>query len=262
MAGISIINTDPNAAPVREGRMTTGSITTLNGEVVLPVNGDQSAIVQVNGFSPVLTVVFEGSIDGVNYFPVPTLAGYGVGGTLPHAGRRIALELYAATVALRIYQVRCAGLRYVRVRASTFTSGGIDVTISADTNDCLLRNLDGLAPTSDIVTATGAAGAAVSVTLTAVPGLRHYITGYEFTRICTAAVGTALATPTLSTAANHGIIISMQNPVQAVGDTLTWSRSFDGGGYAATASGTATTFTLPIQASQMYRGTVYYRLGD
>lgn len=261
MAGISIINADPNAAPVREGRSVSGQLNSLNGEVVLPVNGDQSALVQVLGSAPVLTVVFEGSVDGINYFPVPAITGYGVGGTVPNYAQPIAIELYAATVALRIYQVRCSALRYVRVRASTYTSGNAAVTISSDANDCLYRNLDSVTPASLVVTATAAANTAVTLTLPAVAGLRHYIVGYEIHRFCATAVATAVATPTLVTTTNLGVVISMPNPVEAVGNVKTFSRDFGDAGLAATAAGTATTFPCPASANHLYRATCFYRLG-
>lgn len=261
MAGISIINTDPNAAPVREGRTATGNIAAINAVVSLGTNGDQSALIQVVGRSPVLTVVFEGSVDGINFFPVPAITGYGVGGTVPNYAQPIALELYAATVSLRIYQVRCSGLRSVRVRASTYTSGNIDVTISSDTNDCLYRNLDSVTPASLVVTATAAANTAVTLTLPAVAGLRHYLVGYEIQRFCTTAIAAAVATPTLITTTNLGVVISMPNPVESVGDVKTFSRNFGDAGLAATAAGTATTFPCPASANHLYRATCFYRLG-
>ena len=261
MAGISIINSDPNAAPVREGRLKTGSISAINGEVVLPINGDQSALVQVIGTSPVLTVVFEVSIDGVNYYPTSAVPTFGSGGTVPSYAQPLALELYAATVAIRVYQVRCGAFRYVRVRASTYTSGNIDVTISADANDTYARNLDSVTPATLVGTATGAAGASVTLTLPAVTGLRHYITGYEINRLCTTAVATANAVPTLVTTTNLGVVVSMPNPVEAVGSMLTFSRAFGDAGLAATAAGTATTFPCPLSANHMYRVTAFYRLG-
>jgi len=263
MAGISIINGgDLNAVPIREGRQATGTLTTLNSEVVLPVNGDQSALIFVNGLSPVLTVVFEGSGDGVNYLPIPAISCYGVGGTLPNFGQPLALELYAATVAYRVYQVRCANFRYVRVRASTFTSGAAEVTINADANDVTYRNLDAVTPVTLAVAATNTAGAAVTATLPAVAGLRHYVTGIRVTRSATTALA-ASPTPTVITTTNlpGAVAFTMGLDASGVGIDKEIVVGFGDSGFTASAAGTATTVVCPALAGAIWRVNVFYRLG-
>lgn len=262
MAGISIINTDPNAAPVREGRQRTGTLTAINSGVVLPVNGDQSALIFVNGLSPVLTVVFEGSGDGVNYIPLPAIACYGVGGTLPNFAQPLALELYAAAVTYRVYQVRCANFRYVRVRASTYTSGAAEVVINADTNDVTYRNLDSVTSVTLAVTATGAAGATVTASLPAVAGLRHYVTEIRVTRSATTALA-ASATPTVITTTNlpGAVAFTMGLDASGIGIDKEVIVDFGDSGFAANAVGTATTVVCPILAGAIWRVNVFYRLG-
>jgi hypothetical protein len=263
MAGISIINGgDLNAVPIREGRQNSGTIGAINAEVVLPVNGDAAALVYVTGLSPVLTVVFEGSLDGVNYFPLQAVAGYAVGGTIPNAGQPMVLELYAAAVSQRLYQLRVAQARYVRVRASTYTSGACEVTIRSDANKPLLRNLDAITPSTLFATATGAAGAAVTCTLPAVPGMRHYLSNAVITRSAAAAL-TPLATPVLVTTTNltGAPVITFGSSADAQGVDAVRSISFGDAGFAATGIGVATTFVCPGTPNVIWRVNVSYRLG-
>lgn len=262
MAGISIINTDPNAVPVREGRRATGAITAINGEVVLSVNGDASALVYVVGNSPVLTVVFEGTVDGFNYFPLPAMPVFALGGTIPSYAQPVVLELYAATVSQRAYQIRCAQFAAVRVRASTYTSGNIDVTIRSDANEPWARNLDAITPASLCVTVAGAAGAAATATLPAVAGLRHYLTGCVITRSASVAL-TPGAVPTLVTTTNipGAPVVTFGASADAQGVDNVKGISWGDSGLAATSAGVATTFVCPATTGVIWRVNVFYRLG-
>lgn len=260
--GIKLVNSSSADLPIREGRQATGTLGAINAEVVLAVNGDDSALVWVLGTSPVLTVVFEGSVDGVNYFPLTAMPGHAVGGTIPSFAQQINLELYAATVTQRCYQVRTSQLALFRVRASTYTSGQASVTIRSDSTGPLLRNLDALTPVPLCVSTTGAASAAVTATLPAVAGMRHYLTNLQVIRSATAAL-TATATPVVVTSTNLPGALALTFGSDAGGIGVDREISYDWGtdGFAATSPGVATTIVCPVYTGVVWRVNAFYRLG-
>lgn len=248
--------------PVREARQATGTLGALNAGVVLDVNGDDGSLVWVLGTSPVLTVVFEGSIDGVNYFPILAMPSYAVGGTVPSYAQPVALELYAATVSQRCYQLRTSQLSKVRVRASTYTSGLVDVVIRSDSTGPLFRNFDGITPTTLCVSSTATVGLALTATLPAVAGLRHYVNRIEVTRSATAALAAA-ATPVVITSTNlpGPMALTLGQDAGGIGVDRLLSLDFGESGLAATAVGTATTIVAPAYTGVIWRTNVFYRLG-
>ena len=112
------------------------------------------------------------------------------------------------------------------------------------------------------ITATAAVSTAVTATLPAVPGMRHYIDRISVLRSATAAL-TASATPVLVTTTNiPGLpVLTFGSDAGGVGVDKEQVVDFGGTGAAATALGTATTVVCPVYTGVIWRVNVAYRLG-
>ena len=164
--------------PHFESRRASGTLAALNAELVLSVDGDESAVIYIDSGAGVLNATYniQGSPDGTNYYDLLAYP-YGtalVGGTLPLPAQALVSE--TVNVALkRMLCVACGGLQKIRVRLSAWTSGSCAVNINSDAAGTLHPYLMDQKAATLLVSATGVAGAAVTATLPAVTGLRHYI---------------------------------------------------------------------------------------
>ena len=259
-----ITRTDGTFVPVREQRTTTGTLSALNAEVMLPLNGDESTLIQINGASAVtLTVSIEGSVDGgVNYFPLLALPYAQTTGTIAVASQVLISEAFAAVAPFRVYAMATGGLSNIRIRASAWTSGSLAVVIRSGPEFSIHPNTFARVSTL-CITGTAAVSTAVTVTLPAVAGLRHYIDRISIVRSCSTAVAAAVATPIVVTTTNipGNPAFTFGQPIAAVGQDA--ELVFDAGstGLATTAIGTATTVVAPIFTGMIWRITVIYRLG-
>lgn len=250
--------------PVREDRVfAAGSaLSASNAETVFALNGEQSLIFQVLGTAPVMTVVWEGSIDGgFNYFAIPAVPINAVGGTIPSYAQIALTEVLAAGVTLRVYALRCAGLSNVRVRVSVYTSGSITVSARGSPVESIHPALF-LPPVPFIATQLSTVSLTTTLTLPAVTGLRHLISHIEITRSATAAL-TASASPVAVTTTNlpGALQFTFGQDVAGVGIDKTVQKDFIGAGLAATLPGTATTIVMPAYTGVVWRATVAYTLG-
>ena len=133
----------------------SGTITALNGTVVLPVHGCGNCALQVTG-TWVGTIVGEGSVDGVNWVSV-------VGYVEPYD--RAAISQASVN---GVYRVVCSGYGFMRVRASAWTSGTANVFARASVGSALTHSAiiqDVLASTNNSTAANLAAGASFTGTL-------------------------------------------------------------------------------------------------
>ncbi|WP_396216376.1 hypothetical protein [Gemmatimonas sp.] len=257
-------NGNGNAIPVRERREISGDIGALNAEVVLPLNGDETALVFVNSTAFIGTLEFTGLGDEVagylNVVAYPYSPGC-VGGTIPPAGQPLLIDALVAANTQRVYSVPVGQLRALRVRASVFSSGSAGITITSDPNDPLNTAIAARGGTL-FVTATGAAAAAVTATLPAVAGLRHVIDFIRVTRSASVAL-TAGAAPTVVTTTNlpGNPALTFGADAALQGDDKEVVLDFGGSGLAATALGTNTTVVCPVAAGVIWRVNVAYRLG-
>jgi hypothetical protein len=248
--------------PIREQRSVTGTLAALNAEVVLPVNGDESALIQLSAAAAItMTVEFSGSIDGTNFFPLLALPYAATTGTIPVGSQPLIIEAFSAVIPYRVYAIACGGLIKVRVRASVFTSGSASIFMRSGPEFSIHPNMFNRVSTLS-VTATGAASAAVTATLPLVAGLRHYVDRISITRSATAAL-TASATPAVVTTTNlpGNPAFTFGSDVAGIG--VDKEVVFDSGatGLAATALGTATTIVCPVYTGVIWRVNVIYRLG-
>lgn len=254
--------------PVRESRRKdTGSalLSAVNAELVLDLDGDSTCTLHINSAAVTLnaTYVVEGSTDGTNYdslLAFPYTPGC-VGGTIPVASQPLVSEAVNAVIR-RTLCVSVGGLRKVRVRLSVWTAGSTAVTMNADANDSIHPYIKDQKASTLTVTATAAAGSAVTATLPAVPGLRHYIDRISIVRSM-AAVQTASATPTVVTTTNisGSPAFTIGTDAAALGMDKEVIADFGGAGCASTAINTSTTVVAPVLAGAIWRINVFYRLG-
>lgn len=231
----------------RETQFVAGTLGALNAEVIADCDGSASVSLDLRGtFS--LTVEVAGTVDGTNWTLIPVKA------------INAASKLYVAAVAgtaTGIWAGSCAGFRKVRARVTAYTSGAATTTLAANTV-APDWTLDG-AITSLAVTATGAAGAAVTLTLPAPgAGLRQYITYLSINRFATALL-TAAATPVVVTTTNLPGSLAFSLPADAApqGDLYPWREDF-AYAFAASAQNTATTIVCPATTSVIWRATAGY----
>lgn len=253
--------------PIRERRETGGgSLAALNAEVVHDVNGDESATIALYAGSAAFagTVEFTGTVDGINFFPVMAMPYFTSGSVQgPTNAQPLIVDVIASTTnAVRIYCVKVAQLKKLRVRLSAWTTGTADVSIISDAQSSLHPAMFDGRPTSLVISATGAASAAVTATLPAVAGLRHYIDFITVTRSATVAL-TASATPVVVTTTNlpGSLALTFGADVAGVGIDKVVGVDAGGTGLAATLAGTATTIVAPVYTGVIWRINVGYRLG-
>ena len=245
-------------------RTAPTAIVAVNGEVVHSVDGDESAVIFINApATPNLTYNIQGSPDGVNYFDLvsyPYAPGC-VGGTLPQPGQPLISEALSV-IGTRMLCAAVGGLQKIRVRATALASGSINVNINSDACASINPYVRDNKAATLIVTATGAAGAAVTATLPAVAGLRHYIDRISVLRSMTV-LQAATATPLVVTTTNvpGSPALTFGTDAAAVGQDKEAVFDFGGAGMAASLVNTATSVVCPVLANAIWRVNVAYRLG-
>lgn len=251
--------------PIRERREANGVLATVNAELALDVNGDESALVYIQSTAFVGTLAFTGTsnADATQFFPVaayPYSIGC-VGGTIPLGGQPLLLDALVAANTARVYAIPVGQLKKLLVRVTAYTSGACDCTIISEAQASLNTAINAK-PSTLLATATGAASAAVTATLPAVVGLRHIIDFIVVTRSATVAL-TAAATPLVVTTTNlpGSPAITVGADAAAIGVDKEVRLDFGSSGLAATVLGTATTVVAPVATGSIWRITVAYRLG-
>lgn len=173
-----------------DARVSSATFGALNAELLMDLNGKATAMFDVRTAAGSLTVVFEGTVDGTNYFAIPAFAiAQTLGGTL--TAEQYVPSVIIATTTSGIYELTVSGFRRVRCRCSAFTSGTVVVAGRASTADNSIYARE--VPSTLAVSATAAANTNATATLPAAGvGMFHYITHIDVMRNATAAVaGTA-----------------------------------------------------------------------
>ena len=255
----------PQFVPIRERREAAGVLAAPNAELVMEVNGDESGLVYIQSVAFIGTLEFTGcnNDDGTQYFPVaayPYSIGC-VGGTIPLAGEPLIVHALVAANTAVVYAIPIGQLRKLRIRASAYTSGTANVSITTEAQVSLNTAIIAK-PSTRLITATGAASATVTATLPAVAGLRHIIDFIRVTRSATAAL-TASATPVLVTTTNlpGTPALTFGSDAGGIGVDKEGVLDFGASGLAATALGVATTIVCPVYTGVIWRVNVSYRLG-
>lgn len=216
----------------REALLTSGNLAAANAEIILPADSCGTVALDLRGtFS--LTVEVAGTVDGVNWTPIPVR---------PVNQSAVAYVASVTGSAAGLWVGSCMGYRSVRARCTAFTSGSAAAVLSAS-NAPLDQSLAG----TSIQTGnnTGASGAAVTLTLASPgAGLRHYLTYIDIERInATAAALTAAAGPNNVTTTNlpGSPVFPMSNDALAAGATERVRKEF---AYPLAASAQATATTI------------------
>lgn len=230
----------------RENIPGSGTLGALNAEVVIDSHGSGVVALDLRGtFS--MTVEVAGTVDGTNWVVIPVR---------PQTG-----GIYVAAVAgttAGVWMASCVGFSKVRARCTAYTSGAATTTLTASTAlfDDFAKN-GGITPT--LGTSVGAAGAAVTLTLTAPgAGLRHYLTYLSINRFASALLTAAAAPVTVTTTNLPGsLAFSFAADAAAQGTLDRWREDF-AFPIASSAQNTNTTIVAPITTGIIWRITAGY----
>jgi hypothetical protein len=173
-----------------DARTTSATLAALNAETVMDLAGTATVTYDVRTAAGNLTYLWEGTIDGTNYFSIPAFCNFQLLVAAATAEQYVP-SVVVGTTHSGSYTVGVPGLRRIRLRVSAYTSGNITVSARGSTADLLIYGRP--LPAILHVTATAAANAAATATLPAAGvGMFHYITSIELWRNATAALaGTA-----------------------------------------------------------------------
>ncbi len=239
----SLILADGSKLHPREENVGVGLLAAVNGQVSVDVYGCQSVAIDIRTTGNISLAV-EGSIDEVNWFPLPV--------------RSLNGGIYQITLTnpgVSAYVGNCHGFRKVRARCTAYTAQATVTLVASPAN--LENSLIGLV-TPLIVTSVGAAAAAVTLTLPAVTGMRHYLTYLSINRFASAALAAAAAPVTVTTTNLPGsLAFSFGAEAFPQGSLDRWREDF---AYpvAASAQGTATTIVCPATTGVIWRVTAGY----
>lgn len=231
----------------REAIFSTATLGSLNAETVIYSDSCNTVTLDLRGTLS-MTIEVAGTVDGTNWTLIPMR---------PINVASVAYVAAIAGTAAGTWVGQCAGYRQVRARVTAYTSGAATATLAA--NSAAYDNLLFGPVTSVLGTNTGAAAAAVTLTLAAPgAGLRHYLTYLSVNRFATALL-TAAATPVLVTTTNlpGTLVLSFPADAAAQGTLFPWREDF-AFPVASVAQNTATTIVCPATTAVIWRVTAGY----
>jgi hypothetical protein len=244
-----------------DARTAGATISATNGELAMDIHGKAVAVFDIRASANVATYVFEGSMDGTNYYTLPArpLPGGSLGVSVINEGTVVSVAV--TTTIAAAFAVSATGYRRVRCRSSVTSSGSAVVTARATIADYAI--IAQPQPTLQHVTSVGSSGAGNTATLPSVPGMYHYITSIQLQRICSVAVA-AGAAPLIATTTNLPGSPAWQvaNAIDALGNVAMLVDLQYANPLKSSAAGTNTTFVSPTpQAGNFYRWNISYYLG-
>jgi hypothetical protein len=239
---------------ITDGRTAGATFTALNNEILMDLNGQAVATFDLRTAAASLTLVFEATIDGTNYFGLP--------------GLNVLTEAYLSSVIVTTtqttqYVVGCSGFRRIRCRCSAFVSGSIVVTARASRADAVIYAKP--LPSTLIQTATAAVNTGATATLPAAgAGLFHYITRIELIKLYNV-IGVAAGAGVIITSTNLASTNPSWTTEQNLSAAGTVARvidlSFCGNPLKSLVANTATTFVAGAQLQTIWRWNVMYYVG-
>lgn len=162
-----------------------------NAEALVDLNGHATMMIDLRTAAGSLTLVFEATIDGTNYFALPA---YNL------ATGAYVISVVSTTTQNTQLALNVAGFRRMRVRCSAYTSGNMTVSLRATTSD--FTQIVERIPATSGLTVTAAAGSAATLTIPAPGvGLFQYVDWIRIQHFA-AALLTAGAVPTIVTTTN------------------------------------------------------------
>jgi len=232
---------------ITDARANTVVLGALNAETTIDLDGQTMANFDVRGTLS-LTLTPSYSVDGSNYIDLPVF--------------NRAIEAFALNVTvIGTYQFEIPiGAKKIRIRCTAYTSGSATVALTANMGAQLVYTKD--IPLTSHVTATGVSGAAVTLTLPSVTGLRHYIRNIKIEKFAVALL-VAGATPVIGTTTNlaGSRAYSFDASAQLAGVIIKERETFDGSPLMSVAVTTATTIVLPATTNVIWRVSCDYYLG-
>ena len=232
----------------RETLFVTGNLAAVNAAVQIESDGASTVLLNVLG-TYVGTLVVEGSIDNVNWFPIPVKQ-------VLSAGTAALYLLTLASAAIGQFVGVCGNASFVRARLSAWTSGTAAVTLA---NDNAITETQAYLRGSDLhQTITAATGVAATLTLPAVPGMVHYITRLLIERH-TSVLLTAAATPVIITTTNLAGSRAFSIPADAALQGQVHREVIEPTvPIKSTVINTATTIVAPVTTGVIWRMTADY----
>lgn len=244
----TLIGADEGLHP-RETQAKTAVINSAGGEVVIPADGCNSVSVYLSGtFSQ--TYEAAGTIDYVNWLPITML---------PYNQASLSKVAAIAGTTQGAWYGDCGKFAAVRIRCTAHTSGAANVFVIAENG--VPYDVLGDFITPNIVTAVGAAGAGVTLTLPAPgAGLRQYVTYLSMNRFAAAALLPA-AVPVTGTSTGFPGALAFSFAADALpqGSLVAWREDL-ALPIPCTAQNTAMTIVLPATTGLIWRATAGYRL--
>jgi len=238
---------------INDPRTPSAVLGALNAEIVMDINGKAVSVWDIRTAAMNATLVFEGTVDGVNYFGLPAF------NILTEA--QLAAIIITTTHA-NTYVVGCSGYRRMRVRVSAYTSGNVTVHGRASLADYAIYAKP--IPSTIGVTQTAAVNVAATATLPAAgAGLFHYITFIELVKLYNA----------LGVAAGAGVVVTSTNLVgnpawtteqdaKPAGQAVSVIKMEMGGNpIKSSVANVATTFIAPAQLQTIWRWNIQYYVG-
>lgn len=255
---------------VTDARTASATLGALNAELVMDINGKAVAVFEIRATANSATYVFEGSVDGTNYYTLP--ARPLPGSQLPTGtalSEAIVISQVVATTAVATYAISATGYRRVRCRVSAFTSGSAVVTGRATAADyAIIAQPQPALLNQSIAPAANTGG---TITLPGVTGMFHYITNFQCTLAMNPATAQTGGAPVFITTTNLPNTPAWAVPICGNGAASTGGLSAAGLVVASeswanplksSAAGTSTTFVLPAPgAACTLRANVQYYLG-
>jgi hypothetical protein len=234
-----------------DARTSSATLGAANAEIVMDLNGKAVAVFDIRATAMNATLVFEGTLDGTNYYTVPAII---------NATESMTAAVVITTINSGTYTVGVSGYRRVRCRVSAYTSGNCLVYARASTADFAIYARP--MPSTLAVTVTGAAAAAATLTIPAAgAGLYHYITSLQIYRNATAALAGTATLVITSTNLPGSLAWSVGNAMVAGGTQpdLVFEPSSP---LKSSVANTATTIVMPAAgAAVLWRANVTYYVG-
>jgi hypothetical protein len=173
-----------------DARVAGATLGALNAELLMDLQGKSIAMFDVRATAANLVLVFEATVDGINYFGLSAFANQqNLAGTLTQ--EQYVPSVTIGTTATGLYTLEVGGFRRVRCRVSTYTSGSVVVVARSSVSDHIIYTRP--LPATLHVSATAAANTNAVATLPAAgAGMFHYITSISIVRNATAALAGTL----------------------------------------------------------------------
>lgn len=247
---------------ITDARASGATLSALNAEVFMDLNGKAVAVFEIRAAANSATYVFEGTLDGSNYYALPVRPLPGSTLTAGPVGEGMIVSLAVAAAASVAVAVSATGYRRVRCRVSVYGSGSAVVTGRATLADYAI--IAQPQPSIFNVSLAPALATGGTITLPAVAGMFHYVVAMDFTIAGSGALQTVGAAVFITTSNLPGTPAwALDVPATAAGASrwLAFEKSWPNPLKSSVAN-TNTVFTFPVPGNQStLRANVSYYLG-